>query len=224
MTTDITTGDTIIDLVRHGAVDGEAALYGRFDIALSPVGWRQLEQALAAITAADTSIDAIISSPLQRCQAFAAHWAQQQGMALDIVPALREYDFGDWDGIPFTTLFGPPEDNPDGWSELEAFAQFPAGNPPPGGERIEQVYERVVQGWQQITEQHGGQHVVVMCHGAVIRLILGYLLPVDWRDGNWYSSLAIHYGSRTRIRLSPHLDVAPVVECIGWLPAGSEPC
>ncbi|WP_369854623.1 histidine phosphatase family protein [Candidatus Thalassolituus haligoni] len=214
----MTTGDTIIDLVRHGAVAGEPALYGSTDVALSNAGWQQLERAFAAISAPVS----VVSSPLQRCQAFATHWSQQQGLTLAIIAELREYDFGDWDGIPFDVLFGTPEDNPDGWSELEAFSQFPAGNPPPGGERIEQVYERVVRGWNQVLKQGAGGHTVVVCHSAVIRLILGYLLPVDWRDGSWYSSLSIHYGSRTRIRIPAHPEAAAVVECIGWLPADND--
>ena len=45
MTDDINkSNDTQFNLVRHGQIDGPAALYGRTDVALSRDGWQQMFQ------------------------------------------------------------------------------------------------------------------------------------------------------------------------------------
>ncbi|WP_221794973.1 histidine phosphatase family protein [Oceanobacter mangrovi] len=206
--------DTRIDLIRHGRVDGPAAMYGSTDVPLHADGWLQLQQAATSVELPDL----LISSPKQRCLHFARQFAEQQQLPLQVLDDLREYDFGDWDGIPFSQLFGDPQDNPAGWQRLQRFSEQPALYPVPGGETIDQVYERVTRVFQQLQQQHQGKHIMVFCHGAVIRLILASLLPVDWRSGDWFSRLSIAYGSRSRIRIPQHPYAFAQVECIGSLP------
>jgi alpha-ribazole phosphatase len=220
----LNTTDTLIDLVRHGQIDGPSALYGLTDVALTEQGWQQLQQATAAIT---PTPQRIISSPLQRCADFAHHYARygarignqdekpHKPLPLQIEADLREYHFGDWDGIPFEQLFGAPQDNPAGWTALDAFAQAPAINTPPNAETLQQMYERVQLCWQRLLQELAGQHSLIICHGGVIRMILALLLPLDWRDGRLFSLLNIGYASRTRIRIGRHTGAQPVVEFIG---------
>jgi len=212
------TSDTLIDLFRHGKVDGPAAMYGTTDVPLHGSGWVQLEAAVDAIDKPET----IITSPRQRCHLFAEDYAARLGLPLVVEPGLQEYDFGDWDGVPFDELFGCPEENPAVWAQLQAFADAPKHNPVPNGEAIDEVFERVSEAFDRLAVNHQGKHLAVFCHGAVIRLILGYLLPVNWHEGSWYSALSIGYGSRTRIRIPGFPGARPVVETIGWLPAGAK--
>ena len=85
-----------IDLLRHGAVQGPAALYGRTYVALSPVGLQQLQQAVLSSAYTGT-----VSSPRQRCLTFARQLAEQRQLSLQVDDALAEMDFGEWDGVPF---------------------------------------------------------------------------------------------------------------------------
>ncbi len=207
--------DTLIDLFRHGKVDGPAAMYGATDVALHADGWQQLQAAVKAIPTPEV----VVSSPKQRCRAFADQFANGINQPLLLDERLQEFNFGDWDGVPFSELFGGDNANPEGWVQLKRFSEQPAEYPAPNGEAIEQVHARCGDAFQQLVQQHRGKHVAVFCHAAVIRLILAHLLPVDWRSGDWFSRLTIGYASRTRIRLADHPDMSPVVECIGWLPA-----
>lgn len=202
--------DTIIDLVRHGKPDGAAALYGRTDIALSSLGWQQLQQTCQVLAPS-----LVLTSPLRRCADFATDWAQQRQLPCRRVPLLQEFDFGEWDGIPFDTLLGEYRADDPGWQLLEAFGRTPATHTPPGSESLQDFHDRVVMGWQQLLAECAGEQVLLVCHAGVIRMILAHLLPVDWRDGRWFSALNIDYGSRTRIRMGAWPGATAVVECIG---------
>jgi len=58
---------TVIDLLRHGDVEGGDVFRGSSDDPLSDDGWRQMQDALED----KSGWDVIITSPLQRCCEFA---------------------------------------------------------------------------------------------------------------------------------------------------------
>ena len=58
---------TLIDLVRHGEPVGGIRYRGQMDDPLSHTGWQEMRKAIGR----ETPWDAIISSPLLRCRAFA---------------------------------------------------------------------------------------------------------------------------------------------------------
>ena len=58
--------DTWVDLLRHGEPVGGSRYRGQVDDALSEKGWQQMWQAVAG----RGDWQQIITSPLQRCQAF----------------------------------------------------------------------------------------------------------------------------------------------------------
>lgn len=202
---------TRIDLLRHGKVAGPPALYGRTDVAVSDEGEQQLWQAVRNL-----SPQQVITSPLQRCRVFAHHYAQSQQLPCRIESDLQEVDFGRWDGVPFDDLYAEPEQ----WQGVEAYFREPGIHSPPDGESLAQSHQRVALCWQRLQEQLHGQHSLVVCHGGVIRLLLANLLPVDWRDGRWFSALDIGYASLTRIEIADMADATPVVRFIG-LPANA---
>ena len=74
-----------IDLLRHGTTELSHTLRGSTDDALTAEGWQQMEQTLDQSLAAKMRWDAIFSSPLQRCHAFAAKAAAQ--LDLPLIPA-----------------------------------------------------------------------------------------------------------------------------------------
>ena len=87
-----------IDLLRHGDT-GHRGFRGQLDDALSACGWAQMRAA-----SQDGHWDAIVSSPLQRCAAFAHELATQRGLPLRLDPRLSEYHFGHWQELPLETL------------------------------------------------------------------------------------------------------------------------
>ncbi|MGV8769605.1 histidine phosphatase family protein, partial [Pseudomonas aeruginosa] len=56
-------------------------------------GWAQMRTAVEG-----GRWDLLVSSPLQRCRAFAEELAQRQGIELELENDLRELHFGAWEG------------------------------------------------------------------------------------------------------------------------------
>lgn len=208
MTGDITESNvTQFDLLRHGQIDGPAALYGRTDVALSREGWLQMLQQTNRLQ----NIDNILSSPLRRCQDFANELASDHELTLQIEAGIQECDFGEWDGIKF-------DDHSQQWPLMTSFWQDPDHNTPPQGESLETFHNRVVSSWQSLCKQHSGKNNLLICHGGVIRQILAHILGTDWRSGVWYSQLQIGHASLTRITIPAYPEAKPSVAFIG-LPA-----
>lgn len=198
---------TQFDLLRHGQIDGPAALYGRTDVPLSRNGWVQMYQQTNRLT----QLDNVISSPLRRCENFATALANEYELDVQIESDMQECDFGEWDGIKFDDLSQQ-------WPLMTSFWQDPKHVTPPQGESLETFHNRVIACWQSLLIQHSGQKNLLVCHGGVIRQILAHILPTDWRSGEWYSQLQLGYGSLTRIVIPDYPDAKPRVTFIG-LPA-----
>ena len=198
---------TQINLLRHGEIDGPAALYGRTDVRLSEHGRQQMQRQSRNLP----YIDNIISSPLRRCSDFAAELAQSHELNVQIKPAFQECDFGEWDGIQFN-------EQSQHWPLMTSFWQNPDQHTPPQGESLKEFHTRVINGWEALLQHDKNQRSLVICHGGVIRQILAHVLPVDWQDAKWYSQLQIGYGSLTRITLPAHDGAVARVDFIG-LPA-----
>lgn len=195
---------TTFDLVRHGEVDGAPALYGLTDIGLSQQG----KQNVAATLNRLHGVTRVVSSPLRRCASTAKALAESHGVPLELVDDIQECHFGEWDGVPFDQMGQT-------WCEVEQFFLAPADNPPPNGECVDTLYHRVNRGWQHILDTHFSGHVVVMCHGGVIRQILASILELDWRSQKLYRQLDIRYASVTRIQLAHYDGAVPQVKFIG---------
>lgn len=181
-------GVTTIDLLRHGACEGGEIYRGRTDVALTDEGWQQMEQA----TAQTATWQAVVTSPLLRCRSFAEHFAQQVDVPLQIIPALREMDFGEWEGRLLQEVWT---------SDAQTVSRFyddPGAVTPPGGEPTAIVQERVVEAWCSVLQQWSGQHLLLICHGGVIRLLLSHLLNMPLAA---IARLHIPYASISRIQV-----------------------
>lgn len=176
--------DRYLDLLRHGAVRGDASFRGTTDEPLTDLGWSQMSQ---AVTDSPTWTH-IVSSPLKRCAEFAERFAETHGLPLEIMDALRERDFGDWEGLPAHEI---PE------ADLARFWEDPAGFDPPGAEPFADFSARVLAAWDQI-RRHGSPHTLVITHGGVIRVILASLLMMPAQA---LLLIEVPHGSRTRLRV-----------------------
>lgn len=148
-----------IDLLRHGDT-GHRSYRGQLDDSLLELGWRQMRDAVRG-----REWDAVVSSPLQRCAAFARDLSQSRGLPLSLEPRLVEYHFGDWQGRSVDAIAA---------DQGEALAQFwadPVAYPPPGAETFEVFTARLVAATHDLAQQHAGRRVLVITHGGVIRLL-----------------------------------------------------
>jgi alpha-ribazole phosphatase len=196
-----------ISLVRHGKVNGKAALYGHTDIALSEQGKHDLTNTLRNLHR-DEPFVRVISSPLIRCSALAAEFSQQHKLPLQIEPAMKEMDFGDWDGIAFDELG-------DEWKKLENFWQSPHSVQPPGGESLNAFAARIINAWELLIRNCGDGHQLLVCHGGVIRIIIAHLLQIDWCNPALFKQLHIDYASHTRVEIGNYPNVSPIIKWIG---------
>ena len=181
----------IIDLLRHGEVEGKAAIARGCgtDVALTAAGWLQM-QAVGALIRSQ-GVDSIGSSSLHRCRAFAEHLATSEKLDLTILPEMREIDFGLWEG--------KGEDEIEDKALLQAFWHNPADIVIPGGEAFADFDSRVMQGWTSWLAEGEGNHRLLVSHGLVIRVLLSRLLGMPcsrlWR-------LHLPYASWCRIEIA----------------------
>ncbi|MGB9804330.1 alpha-ribazole phosphatase [Desulfofundulus sp.] len=170
-----------IYLVRHGETiwNAQFRFQGHSDIALSPRGLEQA-RALAARLSGE-SFTAFYSSDLQRALDTARILAEPHGLPVVTLKALREINFGVWEGLTVAEIQNSYA------RELQEWWQNPLHTRIPGGETLAEVADRVTGGVREIVERHSDGQVVVVCHGGCIRTLVGSVLGMDlnqyWRLG-----------------------------------------
>lgn len=184
---------TTIELLRHGLPEGGDCMRGSTDVALSPIGWQQMDRALVE----QAEFDHIISSPLIRCADFAKKFGQQISKQVKLVENWREIDFGDWDGIAYSQLWQQQK------QPLSQYWSDPWRHTPPRGESLAAFDTRINQAWQQLLDDYEGKHLLVVTHGGVMRQIIHQLLKLP-QDNTHLSRIDLPYASR--IKITVYLD------------------
>lgn len=159
---------TTIDLIRHGEPVGGRKYRGQTDDPLSEKGYQQMWEAVGDYH----DWQQIVTSPLSRCQAFAQLLHEKWQIPLKQEARLKEVEFGVWEGQTPQQL---KENNPE---ILLNFKLDPIGNRPEGAETLEAFYARVAQAWDNLLQEFYGQHVLVVCHAGVIRMVLAHVLGI----------------------------------------------
>lgn len=146
-----------IGLIRHGETEWNAKglLQGASDIPLNAQGRRQAESAGRMLEGAGWH--RIYSSPLERAMETAIIVASLAGLPTPIEePLVTERGFGELEGTSYWL--------PDG-------TRAPLDHP--SVEPVDTVIERTVRAIREIAERHPNEQVLVVCHGTVIRHVLG---------------------------------------------------
>lgn len=192
---------TRLIVVRHGQTlwNLERKYQGHSDIALTDKGIKQAEAVAARL--AEEKIDAVYASDLSRAFKTAACIADKHGLTVNVVPALREIKFGDWEGLTYEQiseqwpgLLGKLWTTPD---ELQI----------PGGESFQQLKERAYTAIEKIVAAHPDQTVIVVAHGGTIGTILCAMLDIHlnhvWsiRQDNTAVNIIEYYEGRPTITL-----------------------
>ncbi|MEW8357410.1 MAG: alpha-ribazole phosphatase [Candidatus Thiodiazotropha sp.] len=164
-----------LGLLRHGETEGGQGFRGHTDDPLTPAGLAQMYAALAD----SDRWDRVISSPLIRCAEFARTFARQHCLPLTFDTRLKEMHFGQWEGRSAAELMA---------EDPEALARFwrdPDAYPPPSGESLACFQARVLNAWNNILSAHADQHVLIVTHGGVIRVLLCHVFEVpvsQWHE------------------------------------------
>lgn len=132
--------------------------YGRTDVPLAETPELGAEALLAA--AADP-VERIVSSPLSRALLVARAVSRLTGAPLRTDDRLREMDFGEWEGRPWSAL---PR------AEIDAWAADTVRYRVPGGESVADMLGRVRRAWTGIASSEAT--TLVLCHAGPIRCLL----------------------------------------------------
>lgn len=112
----------------------------------------------------------IISSPLKRCADFARHLSGLNGMPHQINAGFREIDYGDWEGMPL------PQWRQTAAVQFRKFRKDMTALAPPNGEKFTDFRDRVLHAWQSVIESNEGDHLLLITHGGVMRVLLPTVL------------------------------------------------
>ncbi len=179
---------TRLYLVRHGEVEESyhRIFGGRIDMDLSPHGQMQ------AVSVADyfdlIELDAVYCSPMKRAQKTAQPLLTAKGLTAATVHGFREMDFGDWTGHRWEAI-----QDKFGVSAFTWLEQIEHGRVP-NAETGEALRARIRPELERIVDAHAGATVMIVCHGGVIRVILGLLLGLPLPA---MAALEVDYGSVT---------------------------
>jgi alpha-ribazole phosphatase len=193
-----------IYLLRHGKVEGKAALNGFSDVLVKPEMQQRICESLAE---QNLSLDCVITSPLRRCSDLANLYAKRKSLPLSVDLEFQEMNFGEVDGVAFDEL-------DDKWSMLETFWQDPANHQLSGAESLQNFHDRVTQGWSQLLTCDS-DNLLLVTHGGVIRMILAHCLDIDWKNPSLYSKLSIENASITHIQITQFAQSFVSVKAVG---------
>ncbi len=163
---------TTIYLVRHGEVAGNTGEHRTFagarDLPLTEVGLQQKEAVAKALE--NVKIDVVYASTLQRAFKTGEAIAARHGLTVIGMDALREVNYGDWEGLAERDI---AEHYADHWKERVA---DPWNIAPPNGESYSMLWARLEPAWKRIIEDNIGKTVVVVGHNGSLRVLLCELL------------------------------------------------
>lgn len=159
-------------LVRHAQTKEEAhgRCYGTLDIGLSVRGQRYAQ--LLARTLDSIPLAAVYTSPRERAVATAAPLAVAHGLTPIVDDALRELDFGDFEGRTYDEIASRHPELYRQWMETPTLVQFP------GGESYARLRVRALAAMEAIRGRHDGETFAIVSHGGVLRAMLAGCLSI----------------------------------------------
>lgn len=165
-------------LVRHGetAWNRQRRIQGWAPTRLTETGRRQA-RAVGDHLGRHYDIDRIVGSDLRRVRDTVVELRGAGDLPIEpeLGPAWRERNFGELQGATYEEVFeGRPR------FSLRSSGMDAARAVPTGGESLEAMHERVLEGWREIVEGAAdGETLVVVSHGGPIRSVLGHVRGLD---------------------------------------------
>ena len=158
---------TMLVLVRHGHTDtaGKRLTGWSRGVHLNARGREQAERLVERLDG--VRINAIVSSPLERCRETAAPLARARRLAVHAGRSWIETDYGDWTGRSISQLRRTKL-----WRTV---LQAPSDARFPGGESLLEVQARAVDAALGLARERPRGTVLVVSHADVIRLVLAHV-------------------------------------------------
>lgn len=182
---------TLVLLIRHGHTPtaGKVLTGWARGVHLSERGRAQAEALVRRL--GGVPIEAIYSSPLERCRETAAPLAKARGLPVRTRRDLLEVNYGEWSGRSIRQLARTRA-----WRAVQ---RTPSAVRFPGGETLPEVQARAMDAVRDIAATHPEGIVAVVTHADVVRLALAGLLGVPL---DLYQRLAIDPGSISALALA----------------------
>ena len=197
--------ETLLYLVRHGESEANAAhrYAGQSDSPLTERGRAQARAVAASLRG--VRFDRVVSSDLSRARDTAEIIAREHGLAVDLVPELREIDVGEAEGLAFEDARTRFDWAPGGYVQW------------PDGESLDDVIARVVPAMERIIAEAPGRTICVVAHGGVNRILVSHvlgLLPSLYTHGSptENTSITIVRSDGTAHRIDSLFDAAHLLE------------
>lgn len=189
-------------LIRHPEPEASAVgrCYGSLDVGLSEKGIVQARAVAEAL--ADQQLAAIYSSPKRRCTVAAEMIAVAHGRAFECVDALREIDFGEFEGRSYDEIAASHPELYREWMESPTSVCFP------GGESFAEMRARVLDACATLLTRHADQLIAMVTHGGVIRVLLAEALGMP---AEAVFRIGVEYGGVSLVR---YFGGAAVVEFV----------
>ena len=160
--------ETRVELLRHGEPVGGRRYRGQLDDVLSERGWAQMWAAVGD----RSDWQQIVTSPLQRCHAFAAALGERHQLPVQEEARFAEIGFGEWEGKTRAEL----EQLVPG--QVGRFLSDPVTSRPHGAEPLDAFIARVQAGFDALLAACAGQSVLVVAHAGVIRAVMACVLQI----------------------------------------------
>lgn len=168
-------------LIRHTRPDiSPGLIYGRLDV---PLASSFVEEREAILKLLPERMINVYSSPSQRCTQLAAHLSSFFITDED----LCEMSFGAWEGYTWETI---------NREESEFWLEDFVNRCPPDGESLKDMQTRVTRFWNKLL-QSDAEHVVIVTHAGVIRLILAQINRLSLDS---FFDINVQYGEVIRVK------------------------
>lgn len=182
---------TLVLLIRHGHTPTAGRILTGWmrGVHLSERGRAQAEALVGRLEG--VPLEAIYSSPLERCRETAAPLARARGLRVRVRRDLLEVNYGEWSGRSIRELARTKA-----WRAVQ---RTPSAVRFPGGETLPEVQARAMDAVRDIAEAHPDGVVALVTHADVVRLALAGFLgaPLDLSQ-----RLAIDPGSVSVVALA----------------------
>lgn len=177
---------TTLILIRHGETpyNRNRRYQGHRDTSLTKKGKRQTRE--IALRLRDEPLDAIYSSDLKRTRYMAEIINSYHSLKVNILPELREIDFGDWEGKTYNEIQREWKGLLSGWEKEPSKIKIPKG------ESIKDLAGRVRFAIKKIISNHPDQRIAIITHGGPIRIIL--MDALDLRLDDWWKTITSNGG------------------------------
>lgn len=181
---------TTLLLVRHGHTDaaGKRLTGWAPGVHLNDLGRAEADRLVERLEG--VPVDAIYSSPLERCRETAAPLAKARKLSVRVRRDLIETGYGDWTGRTIAQVRRTKE-----WRTVQL---IPSAMRFPGGESLLEVQARAVAEMHRIARTHPSGTVVVVTHSDPVRLVV---MQVAGANVDHLDRLVIDTGSVTAVLL-----------------------